>query len=227
MKRALLAILFAVSLPAAPLILKIQDSTHHRIIEMSLESYVAAVLAGESGVFHSPEALKAMAVATRTYAVRMRGRHSQEGFDLCDTTHCQRMLVAGVTPRLQAAAADTTGELLWYAGKPALTVYSQACGGRTEQDPSEPYLTAHIDPWCPRSAWSWNAEPAQIVSALRHSSLAVPEPLTRVSILGRTATGRAAVLLLNGNQTLRIRADSFRIGHRPRSRLEHHPKRPF
>ena len=80
--------------------------------ELPLERYVAAVLAGESSVFQSPEALKAMAVAARTYAVRLRGRHSAEGFDFCATTHCQRLDLDAVTPRLTGIAAQTAGELL-------------------------------------------------------------------------------------------------------------------
>jgi stage II sporulation protein D len=216
MKAVLLALLLTTllptaSLPAAPLKLRIQDTANHHIIELPLETYVAAVLAGESGVFHSPEALKAMAVAARTYAVRMRGRHAAEGFDLCDTTHCQRMLLSAVTPRLENAAAETAGELLWYQGRPALTVYTQSCGGRTEPDPSEPYLTSHADPWCPRSPWAWTSDLPQIADALRHSSLAAPDHLARVSILDRTPTGRAATLLLSGAQTLRIDAGSFRL----------------
>src|SRR5438874_1571512 len=58
-------------------------------LHMPLEEYVAGVLAGESSIFKSDEALKAMAVAARTYAVRHTGRHRAEGFDFCDTTHCQ------------------------------------------------------------------------------------------------------------------------------------------
>src|SRR5215469_6578224 len=50
-------------------------------LKMPLEQYVAAVLQGESAGFESDEALKAMAVAARTYAVHFRSRHPAEGFD--------------------------------------------------------------------------------------------------------------------------------------------------
>ena len=100
---------------------------------MPLEKYVlAAVLAGEASVFRSDEALKALAVAARTYAVRMRGRHAAEGFDLCATTHCQRIDLDNVTLRLQKMADATSGEMLWYRGKLAFTPYSLDCGGHTE-----------------------------------------------------------------------------------------------
>ena len=46
------------------------------IVTLPLEDYIAGVMAGEAATMKSPEALKAMAVAARTYAVRFRGRHS-------------------------------------------------------------------------------------------------------------------------------------------------------
>ena len=128
MKQA--AALFAMALQLSAATLKVQVSG--RVVEMPLEKYVAAVLAGEAGVFRSDEALKAMAVAARTYGIRMRGRHAAEGFDLCATTHCQRIDPDAVTARLQLIAERTAGEMLWYRGKLAFTPYSLDCGGRTE-----------------------------------------------------------------------------------------------
>ncbi len=80
--RAILAFLVA-AMPifAASATVKVQLRTDRgvKIVEMPLERYVTAAIAGESSVFQSSEALKAMAVAARTYAVRLRGRHSAEG----------------------------------------------------------------------------------------------------------------------------------------------------
>jgi stage II sporulation protein D len=190
-------------------------------IDLPLERYVAAVLAGESSMFQSGEALKAMAVAARTYAVRLRGRHSAEGFDFCDTTHCQRVELDGIGARLEAAASETEGELLWYQGKPAFTPYTRDCGGRTEDaaaiwpDLAEPYLKSHEDPYCARrgsSAWQWSGDPKRILQALRDSSLRAPNDLDRIAILSRTASGRAGTLVLTGaSASVRISADSFRF----------------
>lgn len=190
---------FCSGLAAAPLTLKVHMSADGGIVAMPIETYVAAVLAGESGVFQSNEALKAMAVAARTYGVHMRGRHASEGYDLCDTTHCQRVAPSAVTAHLKEAAEATAGELLWVAGKPAFTPYTRDCGGQT-------------DPWCLKEpGWTWSADPERITNALHHASLSVPHHLARVSILKRTASGRASVLLLSGAQTMRISASSFRF----------------
>src|SRR5437762_727850 len=98
-------------------------------VTVPLEEYVAAVLAGESAGFHSEQALAAMAVAARTYGVHFQGRHRAEGFDFCDTTHCQDVRFGAVSMRLRQAAEATDGELLWFAGSTAATFYGKDCGG--------------------------------------------------------------------------------------------------
>jgi stage II sporulation protein D len=183
-----------------------------QIVELPLERYVSGVLVGESSVFQSAEALKAMAVAARTYAVRMRGRHAADGYDFCTTTHCQRWEAAPPAARLEKAAADTAGELLWYQGNPALTLYSRDCGGKSEEG-GESYLRAHDDPYCLRAGapqWQWSGDPRQIAGALLAASLHTPRALDRVSIVARTASGRAQTLLLAGaGESVRISASSF------------------
>ncbi|HUP03861.1 MAG TPA: SpoIID/LytB domain-containing protein, partial [Bryobacteraceae bacterium] len=172
----------------------------------------------ESSVFQSNEALKAMAVAARTYAVRMRGRHAAEGYDFCDKTHCQHLDLGGITPKLEAVVAETAGELLWYAGKPAFTPYSRDCGGQTEDaaavwpEMAASYLTHHDDPYCARAAWRWVANPGQAVEVLRRAVLRAPRRLNAISIVERTASGRARTLALTGSgESIRISAGSFRF----------------
>ncbi len=191
------------------------------VVELPAEKYVAAVLAGESSVFRSDEALKAMAIAARTYAARLRGRHASERFDFCATTHCQRLDLQAITPQLVRAAQATAGELLWFQGKPAFSVYTRDCGGETENveavwpDVGAPYLKTRHDPYCTRhgtDAWSWMATSAEIVSALRQSRLLPPESLQRITILNRTDSGRAKTLMLERNgSSVPISASSFRF----------------
>jgi len=220
--RLLPAALALVSLAAAqPFRVHLTAADGGGVAQVPLERYVAGVLAGESSVFRSSEALKAMAVAARTYAVRLRGRHSREGFDFCATTHCQRVDLNGIGVRLEEAASETAGEMLWWEGKPAFTCYTLDCGGRTEDaaavwpDLAAPYLRAHEDAWGPRagaSSWEWSADPREIFEALRASALRAPPALDRAAITERTATGRARTLELSGGgQTVRISASSFRF----------------
>jgi stage II sporulation protein D len=216
--RQTLALLLAVPLSAATLKIRLQPSVTTTTVEMPLETYVAAALAGEASVLQSDEALKAMAVAARTYAIYYRGRHAAEGYDLCGTTHCQRLDPAAVTPRIQAAVEATLGELLWYQGKPAFACYSRNCGGVTEDAAAvwpalaAPYLRSHPDPYCTPSPWQWSPNPADIVKALRGSQLQTPPEIRRIEIAQRTASGRARVLVLTGSGApVRISAGAFRF----------------
>ena len=57
---------------------------------MSLEDYVRGVVAAEGSTETEVEALKALAIASRTYALKNIHRHARDGYDFCTTTHCQR-----------------------------------------------------------------------------------------------------------------------------------------
>ena len=57
---------------------------------MSIEDYVRGVVAAEGSTETEVEALKALAIASRTYALRNIHRHERDGYDFCTTTHCQR-----------------------------------------------------------------------------------------------------------------------------------------
>lgn len=219
MNRALTLLLLVTSLCHAQVTYKVRIAD--RIVTLPAEQYVAAVLAGESSVFQNDEALKAMAVAARTYAANLRGRHAREGFDFCSTTHCQRVDLNGITERLTRAVQATSGELLWFDGKPAFAVYTRSCGGEAEDvrgawpDVQDPYLRVHADPYCLRARgerWSWTASPEKIVDALRASHLQTPALLRRIEVVNRTQSGRNKTLLLEGdNGRTLISASSLRF----------------
>jgi stage II sporulation protein D len=205
----------------ALLVLPLKVHTDGQVQDLTLEQYVAAVVAGESSVFQSSEALKAMSIAARTYAVRFRGRHAAEGYDFCETTHCQRLELGAPNARVQAAVDDTAGELLWFQGKPAFTPYARDCGGRTEAaaaiwpELAAPYLNAHPDVYCVRaggSPWQWQGDPSAIAQVLHESGLHGPARIERVTIVERTGSGRARTLVLTGGgESVRISAGPFRL----------------
>ncbi len=219
MRQAAVALLVAVPLGAAPAGFRVRLDAG--VVSLDVEEYVAGVVAGESSVFRSDEALKAMAVAARSYAVRLRGRHASEGFDFCITTHCQHLDRRAVTPRLTSLAEQTAGELLWFEGKPALACYTRSCGGRTEAvgavwpDLAEPYLQSHADGYCLRSGaadWQWAATSQDLVGALRRSGLRSPPVIEQIAVAETTAAGRARILtLLGGGESVRISAGSLRF----------------
>ena len=189
-------------------------------LQLPLEDYVGGVLAGEAEGMRSQEALKAMAVAARTYAVHFRGRHSLQGFDLCDSTHCQVLRLSAVNDRARAAAEATEGELLWYRGTTAATYYHKDCGGTTERSGEElssrgpvlAYLPQQSDPWCQRkgnAGWEATLRKADMAEALSASGLQTPRPLQRIAVASRSPSGRVLTLRLEGAAAITVPEDVF------------------
>jgi stage II sporulation protein D len=205
-------VLFASVAFAQPTLkVRLKPAVDSSTIEMPLERYVAAVVAAEAGTLESDEALRAIAVAARTYAIHFRGRHRDEGYDLCGTTHCQRVEPGMVTARMTAAADATAGELLWYRGTVALALYSRDCGGRTEEGDA-PYLRSHPDPYCKPNPWRWSATPREIADALTRSGLRVPRELASIGVARRTESGRVwEAALIGGGESVRVAAASLRL----------------
>ena len=102
---------------------------------VNLEEYLRGVVPSEMGprVFPLLEALKAQAVAARTYATAHLGDHSADGWDLCDTTACQVYGGIGVEhPLSDEAIRSTAGEIMTFSGTPIDAMYHSTCGGHTE-----------------------------------------------------------------------------------------------
>lgn len=195
---------FAASFPAH---IELRDSRLLVTVTMPLEEYVADVLAAESGGFENVESQKAMAVVARTYATRFLGQHAKDGFDFCDTTHCQAFGWKGASSAVRSAVTATHGEILRYDGKPAETYYHQNCGGTTASASEvwpgvvEPYLTAHADGFCSaRGAmvWETSLHVTEIERSLRASALSTPTGWRTIEIVDRSQSGRAQRLRLAG-----------------------------
>jgi peptidoglycan hydrolase-like amidase len=113
-------------------ILTVQAGDHKLIavVAMDLEVAVASVVAAEMPRSTPMEALKAQAVVARAYLAAAGPRH--DGFDFCDSTHCQ-FLREWPQRRSDAfhATRETRGLVLAYLGKPFAALYSASCGGQT------------------------------------------------------------------------------------------------
>ncbi|HZN01399.1 MAG TPA: SpoIID/LytB domain-containing protein, partial [Pyrinomonadaceae bacterium] len=118
--------------------------------ELGLEDYVKGVVANElsPGGYPAIEALKAQAIAARTYALKNRGQFLSQGFDILPTTRSQ--VYRGLTSEnaLSSRAVDETrGIIATYNGEPINALYTSTCGGRTEDsenifNDTIPYLRA-------------------------------------------------------------------------------------
>src|SRR5687768_8984253 len=103
--------------------------------ELPLEEYLRGVVPNElnPAAFGELEALKAQAVAARTYIQRNLGQFKNEGYDICATDACQVYFGTLTEDALATrAVVETRGMVATYNGRPINALYSSTCGGRTE-----------------------------------------------------------------------------------------------
>ena len=157
------------------------------VVTIDLETAVASAVQAESVPGTPLEALKAQAVASRSYFTAGKGRH--RNFDFCDTTHCQFLRDPPRAISLASVATQTTrGLVLAYHDRPFATMFTRSCGGhsRTPEElgmPTQdyPYFAVICD-YCRRSSICWKRRiPQQDVTGLtannEHSRLAIDHRL--------------------------------------------------
>ena len=104
------------------------------INELNLEDYLLGVVPAEMGpkIFDEVEALKAQAVAARTYAARNLRGFISEGYDICPGPACQAYNgFSGEEALSSQAVKETAGQVLTYQGKLIDALYTSTCGGET------------------------------------------------------------------------------------------------
>ncbi|KAB2953797.1 stage II sporulation protein D [Heliorestis acidaminivorans] len=185
------------------------------IVTLPMEEYLIGVIAGEISPRNDMEALKAMAVAARTFS----WDRMERGIDLCATVHCQVWLspeqrlerwgdqTAEYTARIASAVDATTGQLITYEGHVIQATYHGSCGGHTEEA---------------KNVWGWDIPYLQSVACIEEpstreqrftydeldsrlgTSLATMSPHNRteaISVLATTNTGRAQSIRI-GNEEI-------------------------
>jgi len=119
------------------------------INELNLEDYLRGVVPAELGpkAYDEIEALKAQAVAARTYAVRNLGQFQTEGYDICPGPACQVYKgFSAEEPMTDQAVRATAGLIMTWEGKPIDALFTSTCGGETSDvgtmfpGRNEPYL---------------------------------------------------------------------------------------
>lgn len=163
----LLVTLFMSALSDAPAqdaetvsLLNVSDGS---VSEIDIDDYLTSVVAAEMPASFEPEALKAQAVAARTYSM-YKSASSDHSADVCtDPSHCQAYLsdeemhanwgadYETYYGKIHSAVTDTHGEYLSYDDLPAMAVFHSMGGGRTENSAdvwgtSVPYLVSVPSP---------------------------------------------------------------------------------
>lgn len=191
--------------------------------QVDMERYVMGVCACEMSESWPVEALKAQAVAARTYAQKMIRNsvyYYNCGFDLTADTYCQAYLgTENVGRNIETAVRETENCYLTYRDALADALYSAADGGATESNvnvfgnQSHPYLVGIIDPYeasadrNPYKTWTVTMTPAQLGAKVGIGS--VQEVTPTLSDTGNviklelvTASGASATIIRDSCRTV-------------------------
>lgn len=141
-----------------------------------METYIAGVVRAEGGYGKNIEYLKTQAVIARTYMYRHFDKHINDGYNLCDNTHCQAYNGITADTAINHAAKETTGMVILGPDSTLIiSAFHSNCGGETS--PSEDvwltgqsYLRKVTDPYCRTSrnaTWQQNVSLNEWITCLR------------------------------------------------------------
>ena len=187
-----------------------------RVETIAIDNYIAQVLAGEGEPKAGDAAQQVLAITARTFALANRNRHRSEGFDLCDTTHCQ--VVRAATAITRRAAEATSGRVLLHQGQPAFVFYSAWCGGKSELASQVwpgaidyAYEPALEDDACEdEPEWQSDVRADVIERALRTAGLRGSR-LRNLRVLSRNTSGRVARIAVEGFTPSEMSGNEFRM----------------
>lgn len=195
------------------------------VLTTDREAAVASVVAAETSE-RKTEALKALAVVVRTFMLAHAGRHSSDGYDFCDTTHCQfyrgeqALSDSVASTEIEKAIEATRGEVLAFKGRTVEGYYTANCGGMTVTpsmlwggSTSYPYQRVSCR-WCRGSRfdkWERSAGIGQVLGALSEFLGSRVSLATELATDNDAATGFVrSVTIADGTARRNLTADAFR-----------------
>jgi stage II sporulation protein D len=160
-----------------------------KVVKVPLERYVRGVVSAEMPSSWPAAALEAQAIASRTYALTDRAGGSR--FDVYSDTRSQMYRgVAAETATTNAAVAATAGQIVLYAGRPAISFYFASSGGMTE-DIQNSFLGSTSEPWLRGVADSYETRASDWKLSVSFASAAARlRGLVRGSFRGIEVLGR-------------------------------------
>lgn len=192
--------------------------------DLPLENYVLGVMRAEGTMEAEPEALKALAIAVRTYALKNLGRHAKDGYDFCSTTHCQRFTARSprASDALSAAVSATEGQvLLDHSGEIVDSYFGASCGGETADIATlwgtapATHLPGVRDEFCesgPHAHWTDMITRNDLLRALQSDSRTdVGQRIDKVIVSKRDESGRAEFITVEGEHRKVVRGWDFKI----------------
>lgn len=179
------------------------------VVTGSLEEYLVGVVAAEMPADFEPEALRAQAVAARTYTLycARSGKHADA--DVCTDYRCCQAWRDGEDARIRDAVYGTAGQVLQFAGQAAFTAFHSSSAGFTEACgaiwSALPYLVSVASPESAESVPNYvstvsvGAEEfrAALLAACPEADFSAP-PEGWVGELRRDESGRVSAVMLGG-----------------------------
>ncbi|MGH0034771.1 MAG: SpoIID/LytB domain-containing protein [Myxococcota bacterium] len=175
---------------------------------LPLEDYLVATVGAEMAPGWEPEALRAQAVASRTYALHQRARRASEAYDLRADTGSQRYRgVSDEFPSVQEAVESTRSCRLVHEGRPIIAAFHSSSGGRTasaEEVWGRPVaylvsLEVEGEEISPETYWRVALPGATLRRALEAAGWEIGRP-ERLEILARSESGRVTRLRVEGGR---------------------------
>ncbi|MCE1247407.1 MAG: SpoIID/LytB domain-containing protein [Firmicutes bacterium] len=188
------------------------------INKVKFEDYIAGVVSGEipGG---SGEVLAAQAVVSRSFSLANLGRHKNEGFDFCDSTHCQYFRGYAGNEPAYAAAVKTSREVLFAEGRVVESFYHSNCGGFTSNEEDvlgqfSPGITSvmdriphHSSDLCKNSVhyrWKTTIPESRIAGILNKEKITMTTgALKNLRITGKDRGGRIIKIRIEGTEGYR------------------------
>lgn len=197
------------------LMIRVKRNATGNIEKVPFEEYITGVLAGEMPVNFELEALKAQAVAARSYAMKKMEQNQNNEFDVVDTVSNQVYLDDATLKerwkddypekinKIKTAITETNGEYLTYDGAVIQAFFFSTSTGKTE-NVEEVFVQAL--PYLRSVDSSWDAEVSPVFQVTTEFSLAdfysklnLPyQESLQIEFTKTTSTGRVKELLING-----------------------------
>ncbi len=201
------------------------DKEHRKLNVINIigiEEYLYGVLKKEISPRWPAEALKAQAVAARTFAIFNMNKYIDKGYNICASTNSQAY--GGVNhedPLTNKAVDETRGVIITYKGKPINAVYHSDSGGYTEDSENVwgsflPYLRSvkskfeeKVSP--PHHTWSYSINVKDLTEKLQKQGYTV-NSVVSIEAANKSETGRISelVFITDNNEVINMKANNFR-----------------
>ena len=197
------------------LIIRVKRSSKNIIEEIPFEEYIIGVLAGEMPVSFEKEALKAQAVAARSYAITKMKQNVNNEYDVIDTISNQVYLDDASLrnswgasyekniAKIKEVVSETYGEYLVYNGEVVNAFFFSTSVGKTEN--CEDVFGSKV-PYLVSVPSTWDEEVSPVFSVNNkyslndfYAGLDLPySPKIDIKVLDTTSTGRVKKISING-----------------------------